>query len=41
MSDLKYWDCEGSKLYAIRSIPHTVLLDKEGKIIARGLHALW
>lgn len=38
MSDLKYWDCAGSKLYAIRSIPHTVLLDKEGKIIARGLH---
>ena len=38
MSDLKYWDCEGSKIYAIRSIPHTVLLDKEGKIIARGLH---
>jgi peroxiredoxin len=38
MSDLKYWDCEGSKLYAIRSIPHTVLIDKEGKIIARGLH---
>jgi Peroxiredoxin len=38
MSDLKYWDCQGSKLYAIRSIPHTVLLDKDGKIIARGLH---
>jgi len=38
MSDLKYWDCEGAKIYAIRSIPHTVLLDKDGKIIARGLH---
>lgn len=38
MSDLKYWECEGSKLYAIRSIPHTLLLDKNGKIIARGLH---
>ncbi len=38
MSDLKYWDCQGAKLYAIRSIPHTVLIDKSGKIIARGLH---
>jgi len=38
MSDLKYWNCEGAKLYAIRSIPHTVLIDKNGKIIARGLH---
>lgn len=37
MSDLKYWDCAGGKLYAVRSIPHTVLIDKEGKIIARGL----
>jgi thiol-disulfide isomerase/thioredoxin len=37
MSDLKYWDCEGSRLYGVRSIPHTVLIDKEGTIIARGL----
>lgn len=37
MSDLKYWDCEGAKLYTVRSIPHTVLIDKDGKIIARGL----
>lgn len=38
MSDLKYWDCAGAKLYAVRSIPHIVLLDKDGKILARGIH---
>lgn len=38
MSDLKYWDCEGAKLYAVSSIPHTVLIDGEGNILARGLH---
>mgnify|MGYP002738683487 CR=1 FL=1 len=37
MSDLKLWDSEVVKLYAIQSIPHTVLLDKEGKIIAKNL----
>ena len=38
MSDLKYWDCEGASLYAVSSIPHTVLIDKDGTILARGLH---
>ena len=38
MSDLKYWNCEGAKLYAVSSIPHTVLIDSDGTIIARGLH---
>ena len=38
MSDLKYWNCEGAQLYAVSSIPHTVLIDGEGTIIARGLH---
>lgn len=38
MSDLKYWDCEGAKLYAVSSIPHTLLVDAEGTIVARGLH---
>lgn len=37
MSDLKLWESEAVGLYAIRSIPHTVLLDKEGKIIAKDL----
>ena len=38
MSDLKYWNCKGAQLYAVSSIPHTVLIDGEGTIIARGLH---
>ena len=38
MSDLKFWDSEGAKLYAIRSIPHVMLIDGEGTIISRGLH---
>ena len=38
MSDLKYWACEGAQLYAVSSIPHTILIDGEGTIIARGLH---
>lgn len=38
MSDLKYWNCEGAKLYAVSSIPHTVLIDGDGTILARELH---
>ena len=38
MSDLKFWDCEGAKLYAVSSIPHVVLIDGNGIILARGLH---
>lgn len=38
MSDLKFWQSEGAQLYAVSSIPHTVLIDGEGTIIARGLH---
>lgn len=38
MSDLKYWSNEGAQLYAVSSIPHTVLIDGEGTILARGLH---
>ncbi len=37
VSDLKGWSNEAAKLYGVRSIPHTVLLDKNGKIIARNL----
>ena len=37
MSDLNGWDTEAAKLYAVTGIPHTVLLDKEGKIIAKDL----
>ncbi len=38
MSDLKYWNSEGAKIYGVNSIPHTVLIDGNGIIIERGLH---
>ena len=37
VSDLKYWECEAGKLYGVRGIPHNVLLDKNGIIIAKNL----
>jgi len=37
ISDLKGWKSEPAKLYSVTSIPHTVLLDKEGKLIGRKL----
>lgn len=37
VSDLKGWKNEVAQLYAVSSIPHTVLVDKEGKIIAKNL----
>lgn len=37
ISDLKGWKNEAAKTYAITSIPQTVLLDAEGKILARNL----
>lgn len=33
MSDLKFWNSELSAKYAVNSIPFTVLIDKDGKII--------
>ena len=37
VSDLKYFDSEAANLYNISAIPATILLDKEGKIIAKNL----
>ncbi len=37
MSDLKYWDSAAADMYAVNSIPHTVLIDRDGTIVARGL----
>ncbi len=37
VSDLQGWGSSAGKTYGIRSIPSTVLLDPEGKIIAKGL----
>lgn len=39
VSDLKFWDSAAAKLYGVNSIPFTVLIDKEGKIIETGLRA--
>lgn len=38
MSDLKGWESVAAITYGINSIPHTILIDKEGKIVARELH---
>ncbi len=37
VSDLLQWDSPMIELYGFNSIPHTVLIDREGKIIATGL----
>jgi peroxiredoxin len=39
VSDLKFWNCEAAQLYKVSSIPFTVLIDKEGKIIATRLRS--
>ncbi len=37
VSDLKGWQNDVAQLYGVRAIPHTILLDAEGKILARNL----
>jgi peroxiredoxin len=37
LSDLKFWDNEVAKQYGIRAIPQNLLLDPEGKIIAKNV----
>lgn len=37
VSDLKFWDNDVAKLYGIRSIPQSYLLDPEGRIIDKNL----
>ncbi len=39
VSDLKGWQNEVAQLYGVRSIPHTVLIDAEGNVIANKLRA--
>ena len=38
LSDLQGWKNSGAQLYGGNSIPHTVLVDKDGTIIAKNLH---
>ncbi len=37
ISDLKGWNSEHARIYGVTSIPQTVLLDKDGRIVARNL----
>jgi thiol-disulfide isomerase/thioredoxin len=37
MSDCKQWESEPVKIYSVQSIPCTILIDPEGKIIQRNL----
>ena len=37
LSDLKSWDCLGGKIYKVNSIPDNLLIDPQGKIVARAL----
>lgn len=37
VSDLKYWQNEVARLYGVNTIPHSILLDPDGKIIANNL----
>jgi hypothetical protein len=36
-SDLKGWSAEGAKLYQVRSIPSSFLIDSDGIIIAKNV----
>ncbi|MDR1273258.1 MAG: AhpC/TSA family protein [Odoribacteraceae bacterium] len=36
-SDLQFWSAAPAKLYGVNSIPHTLLLDAENRIIAKNL----
>ncbi len=37
VSDLRYWESAAAKQYNVQSIPYTVLLDKDGKILDKNL----
>jgi len=37
ISDLMFWQSQGAKLYQVNTIPYSVLLDKDGNILAKGL----
>lgn len=37
VSDLKFWQSEVAAIYGVKAIPYTILLDKDGKIIAKNL----
>jgi peroxiredoxin len=39
VSDLKGWSSSAAQLYKVNSIPFTVLLDKDGRILEKGLRS--
>lgn len=38
VSDLKGWESQLSKTYGVMSIPHTILIDKDGTIVEKQIH---
>ena len=38
VSDLKGWNSKAGKLYAVNAIPHSIILDRDGIIIAKNLN---
>lgn len=42
LSELRGWDCSAAKDNSVQAIPHTIVVDRQGRIIAEGLrgHAL-
>mgnify|MGYP006247157717 CR=1 FL=1 len=40
VSDLKGWSSQGAITYGVRGIPYNILLDSEGKIIAKNLRGI-
>ncbi len=38
LSDLQGWKNAGAALYGVNSIPHTVLVDRDGTIVAKNIH---
>ena len=40
VSDLLGWESPLTKIYKFNQIPHTVLVNKEGKIIAKNLRGM-
>lgn len=39
VSDLKQWQCAPAQVYGVTSIPHQVLIDREGRILAKNIRA--
>jgi hypothetical protein len=37
LSDLKYWQTVAADVYGVNSIPDNILINPEGRIVARGL----